>query len=164
MQEINTCVRMLMTGELVLLWVRPSMWARSAVIEKPFDANTLVETVGGAQSSRNRLASMLQNQRTEGRPRRRHPVLHGSGLQLAIQPIVRTSTNAIFGYEMLLRSSHPTLTVPVGAGRRRAPRDGGVGIGGCRPIRRVADGCRTRRGFLASIPKNSSTRPPSAPE
>lgn len=111
------CVRMLMTGELVLPLVvtAVNVGKVSRVIEKPFDANTLVETVREALSNHNRLTSMLQSQRSEGSAQeRRHltEVLNGSGLRLAIQPIVRTSTNTVFGYEMLLRSSHPTLDGP----------------------------------------------------
>ena len=111
------CVRMLMTGELVLPLVvtAVNVGKVSRVIEKPFDANTLVETVKEALSNHNRLTSMLQNQRGAGSAQERRQltdVISGSGLRLAIQPIIRSSTGAVFGYEMLLRSSHPTLDGP----------------------------------------------------
>jgi len=111
------CVRMLMTGELVLPLVvtAVNVGKVSRVIEKPFDANTLVETVVEALSNHERLTSMLQNQRGEGSAQERrqlNEVLSGSGLNLAIQPIIRASTSKIFGYEMLLRSNHPTLDGP----------------------------------------------------
>ena len=111
------CVRMLMTGELVLPLVvtAVNVGKVSRVIEKPFDANTLVETVLEALANHERLTSMLQNQRGEGSAQERrqlNEVITGSGLRLAIQPIIRASTTKIFGYEMLLRSNHPTLDGP----------------------------------------------------
>ena len=62
------------------------------MIEKPFDANTLVETVKEALSNHNRLTSMLQNQRGAGSAQERRQltdVISGSGLRLAIRPIVQ---------------------------------------------------------------------------
>jgi EAL domain-containing protein (putative c-di-GMP-specific phosphodiesterase class I) len=111
------CVRMLMTGELVLPLVvtAVNVGKVSRVIEKPFDANTLVETVSEALANHQRLTSMLQNQRGEGSAQERRQltdVIGGSGLRLAIQPIIRASTQTTFGYEVLLRSSHPTLNGP----------------------------------------------------
>ncbi len=111
------CVRMLMTGELVLPLVvtAVNVGKVSRVIEKPFDANTLVETVSEALTNHRKLTSMLQSQRGEGSAQeRRHltEALNGSALRLAVQPIVRTSTGNVFGYELLLRSSHPILDGP----------------------------------------------------
>jgi EAL domain-containing protein (putative c-di-GMP-specific phosphodiesterase class I) len=111
------CVRMLMTGELVLPLVvtAVNVGKVARVIEKPFDARTLVETVSEALANHNRLTAMLQSQRSAGSAQERRQladVISGSGLRLAIQPIMRTSTDTIFGYEMLLRSSHPTLDGP----------------------------------------------------
>jgi len=118
MREIQPrCVRMLMTGELALPLVitAVNVGKVSRVIEKPFEANTLVETVREALTNHNRLTAMLQSQRSAGSTQERRQlasILKGSGLNLAIQPIMRTSTNTIFGYEMLLRSTHPTLNGP----------------------------------------------------
>jgi EAL domain-containing protein (putative c-di-GMP-specific phosphodiesterase class I) len=118
MRELQPrCVRMLMTGELALPLVitAVNVGKVSRVIEKPFEANTLVETVREALVNHERLTSMLRAQRSAGSTQERRQlatVLKGSGLSLAIQPIIRTSTNTIFGYEMLLRSSHPTLDGP----------------------------------------------------
>ncbi len=111
------CVRMLMTGELVLPLVvtAVNVGKVSRVIEKPFDANTLVETVNEALANYRRLTAMLQNQRGVGSAQERRQiseVIKGSGLRLAIQPIIRTSSNTLFGYEVLLRSSHPILDGP----------------------------------------------------
>jgi DNA-binding NtrC family response regulator len=57
------CVRMLMTGELVLPLVvtAVNVGKVSRVIEKPFDANTLVETVSEALANHNRLTAMLRS-------------------------------------------------------------------------------------------------------
>lgn len=111
------CVRMLMTGELVLPLVvtAVNVGKVSRVIEKPFDANTLVETVSEALTNHRRLTAMLQSQRGEGSAEERRQLtetLSGSALRLAAQPIIRTSTDQVFGYELLLRSSHPVLDGP----------------------------------------------------
>jgi EAL domain-containing protein (putative c-di-GMP-specific phosphodiesterase class I) len=111
------CVRMLMTGELALPLVitAVNVGKVARVIEKPFEANTLVETVREALKNHNRLTAMLQSQQSAGSTTERRQLatlLKGDGLKLAIQPIMRASTNTIFGYELLLRSTHSTLDGP----------------------------------------------------
>jgi EAL domain-containing protein (putative c-di-GMP-specific phosphodiesterase class I) len=110
------CVRMLMTGELVLPLVvtAVNVGKVSRVIEKPFEANTLVETLADALTNQKRLTTMLQKQRGGGIHERRQltEVLEGSDLRLALQPIVKADTGRVFGYEMLLRSKHPVLDGP----------------------------------------------------
>lgn len=111
------CVRMLVTSELALPLVvtAVNVGKVARVIEKPFDANTLVETVKEALANHNRLTSMLQTEKGEGSAQEQRDlteVLSGSALRLAVQPIVRASTGQVFGYELLLRSAHPTLDGP----------------------------------------------------
>ncbi|MGB0638734.1 MAG: EAL domain-containing response regulator [Myxococcota bacterium] len=111
------CVRMLMTGELVLPLVvtAVNVGKVSRVIEKPFEANTLVETLREALTNQDRLTKMLQNQRRGGtvqEQRQLTQALEGADLRLALQPIVSAATEKVYGYEMLLRSAHPVLDGP----------------------------------------------------
>jgi EAL domain-containing protein (putative c-di-GMP-specific phosphodiesterase class I)/CheY-like chemotaxis protein len=112
------CVRMLMTGELVLPLVvtAVNVGKVSRVIEKPFSANLLVETVEDAVAGQRRLTDMLQAHSSPSSVQERRQLtecISGGDLRLALQPIVSAETGEVYGYEMLLRSSHPTLTGPV---------------------------------------------------
>ena len=111
------CVRMLMTGELVLPLVvtAVNVGKVSRVIEKPFSANLLVETLADAVDGQRRLTEMLQNDTSPTSVKERRMLtdcIRGGDLRLAIQPIISAGSGEIYGYEMLLRSTHPTLTGP----------------------------------------------------
>ncbi len=112
------CVRMLMTGELVLPLVvtAVNVGKVSRVIEKPFSANLLVETLEDAVDGQRRLTDMLQNHSSPSAVKERRMLsecIGGGALRLALQPIVSAGAKEVVGYEMLLRSSHPSLSGPV---------------------------------------------------
>ena len=112
------CVRMLMTGELVLPLVvtAVNVGKVSRVIEKPFSANLLVETLEDAVDGQRRLTGMLQNHSSPTAAKERRVLnecIGGGALKLALQPIVAAGTGEIYGYEMLLRSTHAALPGPV---------------------------------------------------
>jgi len=111
------CVRMLMTGELVLPLVMTAVNVGkvSRVIEKPFSANVLVETLEDAVDGQKRLTSMLQSHSPSSSVAERRMLsecIRGGALRLALQPIISTVSGNVFGYEMLLRSTHPVLKGP----------------------------------------------------
>ena len=111
------CVRMLMTGELALPLVvaAVNVGKVSRVIEKPFEANALVETISEAVYSQRRMQSMLQTEHSSGATQERRQLkeaLDGGAFRLALQPIVQAKSHEVYGYEMLLRSTHPVLDGP----------------------------------------------------
>jgi EAL domain-containing protein (putative c-di-GMP-specific phosphodiesterase class I)/CheY-like chemotaxis protein len=111
------CVRMLMTGELVLPLVvtAVNVGKVSRVIEKPFSANLLIETLQDAVDGQNRLTQMLRNSATPTSAKERRVLqecLNSDALKLALQPIIDTASGKVYGYEMLLRSSNPALPGP----------------------------------------------------
>jgi EAL domain-containing protein (putative c-di-GMP-specific phosphodiesterase class I)/CheY-like chemotaxis protein len=111
------CVRMLMTGELVLPLVvtAVNVGKVSRVIEKPFSANMLVEAVRDAVDGQRRLTAMLQSRSSQSAIQERsmlNQCIGGDALRLAVQPIVSSVDSRVFGYEFLLRSSHSVLKTP----------------------------------------------------
>ena len=111
------CVRMLMTGELVLPLVvtAVNVGKVSRVIEKPFSANVLVETIQEAVDGQRRLTDMLQSRSSQSAVQERgmlNQCIGGGALRLALQPIVMGSDQSIYGYELLLRSNHSVLHSP----------------------------------------------------
>jgi EAL domain-containing protein (putative c-di-GMP-specific phosphodiesterase class I)/CheY-like chemotaxis protein len=111
------CVRMLMTGELVLPLVvtAVNVGKVSRVIEKPFSANKLVETVQEAVNGQRRLTDMLQSRSAQSAVQERamlNQCIGGDALRLAVQPIVGGLDQSVYGYELLLRSTHAVLTTP----------------------------------------------------
>lgn len=111
------CMRMLMTGELVLPLVitAVNVGKVSRVIEKPFYANALIETLEDALTGQRRLTQMLQHQSSSISLKERRVLtecLKGGALKLALQPIISVATGEVYGYELLLRSSHPLLPGP----------------------------------------------------
>ncbi len=111
------CVRMLMTGELVLPLVvtAVNVGKVSRVIEKPFSANVLVETIQEAVDGQKRLTDMLQVRSSQSAVQERgmlNQCIGGGALRLALQPIVLCQDESIHGYELLLRSTHSVLSLP----------------------------------------------------
>ena len=86
------------------------------VVQKPFEPDELVELLEDACASRARWVDVqkLQQRAVEQIERAMlTQCLAGDFLQLALQPIVRVEDSSLFGYEALLRSSHPVLDGPL---------------------------------------------------
>lgn len=111
------CIRVLMTGRrdfpIVVAAVNRGEIMR--VVQKPFEPNELVELLEDAYASRLRWVDVqkLQQRAVDQLERAMfEQCLSGGYLRLALQPIVRPD-GALFGYEALLRSSHPVLDGPL---------------------------------------------------
>jgi len=111
------CQRVLLTGGLDLDTAVSAVnrGAINCVLEKPIRAKSLIEVVGEALQERRRLVKAyrdLEEGTCEVERKVVRDVLNGDFLHLAMQPIVRSRDGTAFGYEALLRSSHPNLTGP----------------------------------------------------
>ena len=111
------CIRVLMTGRrdfpIVVAAVNRGEIMR--VVQKPFDPKELVELLEDAYASRLRWVDVqkLQQRAVERLERAMFEQCLGGGyLGLALQPIVHPE-GALFGYEALLRSTHPVLDGPL---------------------------------------------------
>ncbi len=111
------CIRVLMTGRqdfpIVVAAVNRGEIMR--VVQKPFDPDELVELLEDAYASRLRWVDVqkLQQRAVDQLERAMfEQCLSGGYLRLALQPIVRVNGD-LFGYEALLRSSHPVLDGPL---------------------------------------------------
>ena len=111
------CIRVLMTGRrdfpLVVAAVNRGEIMR--VVQKPFEPQDLVELLDDAYASRLRWVDVQKIQERAVHKLERamfEQCLSGGYLRLALQPIVYTDGRP-FGYEALLRSSHPVLDGPL---------------------------------------------------
>ncbi|HXR93042.1 MAG TPA: EAL domain-containing protein [Steroidobacteraceae bacterium] len=111
------CVRILTSGALDLPVVMNAInrGEVSRVVEKPFSRQTILEAIDESVAARVRLEELCIGARTDlFGVQRRHleECLGGGVLQLALQPIVATIDRRVYGFEALLRSSHPVLDTP----------------------------------------------------
>lgn len=111
------CQRILLTGGLDLATTVNAVnrGAITSVLEKPIRAAALLARVQEAIDGRRRMVQAyreLQQQNVGIERRIVLGLLAGDELGLALQPIVRARDGSCFGYEALLRSSHPDLDGP----------------------------------------------------
>jgi EAL domain-containing protein (putative c-di-GMP-specific phosphodiesterase class I) len=112
------CVRLLMSGALDLPVVMSAVnrGEIARVLAKPFGRQSVPAAIEDAIAARNRAEELCIGDRDNMlRGQRACPeeCLRGDHLNLALQPIVQARDSAIFGYEALLRSSHPILDTPM---------------------------------------------------
>ncbi len=113
------CVRALMTGRRDFPTIRDAVNRGEVlrVVSKPFDPNTLMNTLEQAWAQVSRMAEVrMAQQRAVDESERAmlQDCVDQGHLRLAIQPIVTPGPGAeIFGYEALLRSTHPVLDGPM---------------------------------------------------
>ena len=113
------CVRALMTGRRDFPMIRDAVNRGEVlrVVSKPFDPNSLINTLEQAWASVNRMAEVRMAQQRavdESEKQMLEQCVAQGHLRLAIQPIVKPGMDAeIFGYEALLRSTHPVLDGPM---------------------------------------------------
>jgi EAL domain-containing protein (putative c-di-GMP-specific phosphodiesterase class I) len=111
------CARILLTGALDLPTTLSAV-NRSAVgrvVEKPVRAHVLRTIVDELLEGRRRMVEAyetMQHAAIEAEKDRLEEALSGSHVQIALQPIVHANGGAVFGYEALLRSSHPDFAGP----------------------------------------------------
>jgi EAL domain-containing protein (putative c-di-GMP-specific phosphodiesterase class I) len=87
----------------------------SRVVAKPFSRQAILEAIDDAVAARARLEELCIGARSDtfGVQRRQlEECLSGQVLTLALQPIVTASDRRVYGYEALMRSSHPVLDSP----------------------------------------------------
>jgi len=111
------CVRILTSGALDLPIVMHAInrGEVSRVVEKPFSRQTILDAIDDAVAARARLEELCIGARSDMLDvQRRHlqECLTGEVLQLALQPIVASGDRRVYGYEALMRSSHPVLDTP----------------------------------------------------
>ncbi len=111
------CVRILTSGALDLPVVMHAInrGEVSRVIEKPFSRQAILEAIDDAVAARARLEELCIGARSDMLDvQRRHleECLAGEVLQLALQPIIASADRRVYGYEALMRSSHPILDSP----------------------------------------------------
>lgn len=113
------CVRALMTGRRDFPMIRDAVNRGEVlrVVSKPFDPNGLVNTLEQAWASVNRMAEVrMAQQRAVDQSEKQmlEQCVDEGHLRLALQPIVKPGLDAtVFGYEALLRSTHPVLDGPM---------------------------------------------------
>ncbi|MED5371488.1 MAG: EAL domain-containing response regulator [Myxococcota bacterium] len=118
-EQQPACVRALMTGhhDFPMIVDAVNRGEVLRVISKPFDPRTLVSTLEDAWASVRRMAEVrLAQQRAveDGERKMLLDCITGGHLRLAIQPIVSAKdTDEVFGFEALLRSTHPVLDGPL---------------------------------------------------
>ncbi len=116
-REQPMCARVLLTGAIDLPTTLSAV-NRSAVgrvVEKPVRAHTLRAIVDEALEGRRRLVEAyetMQQAAIAAERSRLADALQGTHVQIALQPIVHAAGGAVFGYEALLRSSHPDFPGP----------------------------------------------------
>jgi EAL domain-containing protein (putative c-di-GMP-specific phosphodiesterase class I) len=111
------CVRILTSGALDLPVVMQAInrGEVSRVVAKPFSRQAILEAIDDAVAARARLEELCIGARSDtfGVQRRQlEECLSGQVLTLALQPIVTASDRRVYGYEALMRSSHPVLDSP----------------------------------------------------
>lgn len=112
------CIRVLMTGraEFPVVVAAVNRGEILRVVSKPFEPNELVALLEDAYTSAREMEKALEAQRkvTLYRDRKMfEECLSSDMLQLALQPILDAHTEQLYGYEALLRSSHPVLSGPL---------------------------------------------------
>jgi EAL domain-containing protein (putative c-di-GMP-specific phosphodiesterase class I)/AmiR/NasT family two-component response regulator len=112
------CIRVLMTGRtdfpIVVEAVNRGEVLR--VIQKPFEPTRIRNLVAEAFGAVERMHAVREAQQRAVQHSEKSMLEQGLAsehFQLAIQPIVRAGTGEIFGYESLLRSTHPVLDGPL---------------------------------------------------
>lgn len=112
------CIRVLMTGRtdfpIVVEAVNRGEVLR--VIQKPFEPTRIRALVEEAFGAVERMQAVREAQQRAVQDSERAMLEQGIAshhFRLAIQPIVRAGTGASYGYESLLRSTHPVLDGPL---------------------------------------------------
>lgn len=113
----NACVRILMTGMLDVPTAVNAVntAAITHALQKPMSPKELVAAVGEALSSRDEMRDSRASAEREVERREREELsaaIAGEHIKLALQPIVRADGSGDYGYEGLLRSSHPVFNGP----------------------------------------------------
>jgi EAL domain-containing protein (putative c-di-GMP-specific phosphodiesterase class I) len=111
------CVRILTSGALDLPVVMQAInrGEVARVVAKPFSRQAILEAIDDAVAARARLEELCIGARSDtfGVQRRQlEECLTGQVLTLALQPIVTACDRHVYGYEALMRSSHPVLDSP----------------------------------------------------
>jgi len=111
------CVRILTSGALDLPVVMHAInrGEVSRVVAKPFSRQAILEAIDDAVAARARLEELCIGARSDiFSVQRRHleECLTGDTLTLALQPILSAGDRRVYGYEALMRSSHPVLDSP----------------------------------------------------
>ncbi len=130
------CIRVLMTGraEFPVVVAAVNRGEILRVVQKPFEPDHLVALLEDAYDSAREMEKALQAQRkvTLYRDRKMfEECLNSDMLQLALQPILDANSEELYGYEALLRSTHPVLNGPLpvlGVAER---------VGGLDPLARI---------------------------
>lgn len=113
------CIRMLMTGssDFPMIVDAVNRGAVMRVIPKPFEPSLVLRHLNEAWATVRRMASVREAQlrAVEAVERSMLDACIGQGhLRLAIQPILKAGgERGVFGYECLLRSTHPVLDGPL---------------------------------------------------
>jgi EAL domain-containing protein (putative c-di-GMP-specific phosphodiesterase class I)/CheY-like chemotaxis protein len=112
------CIRVLITGRtdfpIVVEAINRGEVLR--VLQKPFEPNRLREVVREAFGAVKRMEAIREAQQRAVEESERAVLdecLRSDHFQLALQPIVHAQGGGVFGYECLLRSTHPVLDGPV---------------------------------------------------
>ncbi len=115
---IPGCIRVLMTGRtdfpIVVEAVNRGEVLR--VIEKPFEPDrirSLIQEAFGAVERMHAVREAQQRAVQESERSMLEQGLAGDQFQLALQPIVRANNGRVYGFESLLRSTHPVLDGPL---------------------------------------------------
>jgi len=137
------CIRVLMTGRtdfpIVVEAVNRGEVLR--VLQKPFEPSRLREVIKDAFGAVTRMEAIrVAQQRAVEESERAvlEECLYSDHFQLALQPIVMSGDSELFGYECLLRSTHPVLDGPL-AILRMAERSGMLQELGTLVAKRAAD-------------------------
>lgn len=144
LREVQTdCSRILLTGMLDLPTAVNAIndAAVHGALQKPVSPESLVAAVEAALAARAKTLTTRPAAERIARERDRtefEGVVAGDHIQLALQPIVRASDRTVFGYEALLRSSHPIYNGP-GPVLEAAEGHGMVGMLADRVVDRAAD-------------------------
>lgn len=112
------CSRVLLTGGLDLATTVRAVnrGAVTRVLEKPIQSEALRQVVFEAIEGQRRMVRAYEELQQASVSAERDAIvqcLASDELQLALQPVVRAGDGAIFGYEALLRSSHPDFGSPL---------------------------------------------------
>jgi EAL domain-containing protein (putative c-di-GMP-specific phosphodiesterase class I) len=118
LREVQTdCSRILLTGMLDLPTAVNAIndAAVHGALQKPVSPDELVAAVEAALAARQKTLAARPAAERIAKARDREELerlLEGDFIELALQPIVRASDHTVYGYEGLLRSSHPVYNGP----------------------------------------------------
>jgi len=112
------CLRILVTGALDLPMIMDAVNRGEVmrVVEKPFESAGLIGAIEDAVAARRRMMEVCRIQEQAASEHEREmfkECLDGDHLQLALQPIIQSSSNDIVAFECLLRSTHKGLDGPL---------------------------------------------------